>query len=404
MSWHTVDINGLHIGRNHPTRIMGAINLSPESFYGKSVVTEKEDLVRVVSEMENQGADLIDVGGASTAPKHIYGTKEVSLDEELKRVKKAMKIIQDSTKLPISIDTTSSKVAKVALDLGAGIVNDVSGLRDDQKMAKIVAQWGIPMVIMANCGEPCMGVSESIEALRHSIQIASKTGILPNRIVVDPGIGFGKPTEIDCNLLKNLNRFTMLGHPVLVGVSRKAFIGSLLGQPNPEDRLLGTVAATSIAVVNGANIILAHDIEAARMAAKIGESLRKRLLSPVDNIELIDMYNEREAEVVIDQIGVGADIRRPLSKKAVTLALLIRELKTPAALIVKQEMLAVGGDAAYHHDTIDSGIESTDVLLMGTHMQIDRFVKKLLSMSYFGLHRIGRAVQEILTKREQELG
>jgi dihydropteroate synthase len=179
------------------------------------------------------------------------------------------------TKIPLSVDTVSSMVAKKALDLGASVINDVSGLRADSKMAKLVADRAVPVILMANCGNPCASYQASIDSLRNSFSIALEAGIESSMILVDPGIGFGKQSEVDYEILRNLHAFTALHRPVLVGVSRKAFIGNQLGQPDPSDRLLGSIAATSVAVYNGANVIRTHDVKETRIAVVIGEAIRR---------------------------------------------------------------------------------------------------------------------------------
>lgn len=265
-----VNIGGLQIGPNHPVRIMGVINLSPESFYKGAIAKNSNEFRMMLERVVTEGADLIDIGAASTAPKRVYGTSDIPREEEINRVSLALGSV-DNMKRPISIDTTSSAVAEVALDLGASLVNDISGLQADPKMGKLVADREVPVILMANCNTPCRSVQESLNSLRISLTIAKDHGISTERIILDPGIGFGKPPEVDFAILRNLDQFTTLNHPLLVGVSRKAFIGHLLGQSDPDDRLIGSTAATSIAVMNGANIIRAHDVKEARIAARIGK-------------------------------------------------------------------------------------------------------------------------------------
>lgn len=269
-----VDVSGLRIGEEYPVRIMGVLNVSPESFYRGSVAVDEDSIQQAVASFEREGADIIDIGGASTAPKNIYGTPEVSVSEELRRVTESIAMITTMTKLPLSIDTVSSIIARKALDLGASVINDVSGLRADSKMAKLVADRAVPVILMANCGGPCISLQASIDSLRNSLAIALETGIESNMIVVDPGIGFGKQSEVDYEILRNLHAFAALHHPVLVGLSRKAFIGSKVGQPDPSDRLLGSIAATSVAVYNGASVIRTHDVKETRVAVVIGETIR----------------------------------------------------------------------------------------------------------------------------------
>lgn len=400
---HTVEIGRMELGANHPVRIMGVLNLSPESFYSGSVATTEEQIRNRIRRMEREGADIIDIGGASTAPESIYETSGVTEEQELERVGLALDVAGETTRLPLSIDTTSSIVAKKAVDLGASIVNDVSGLRNDPKMAKLVAELDVPVILMAMCKRPCDSVPKSVSALRESMEIAEGAGISSSKLILDPGIGFGKPAQTDYDLLRRLPLFTMFGHPVLVGVSRKAFIGELLGLPNPEDRLIGSAAATAIAVSRGADVVRAHDVEEARMAGLIGESLRATSRESEYDVELLNIHDEREAEIVIEGVGVESAIRKSLSKKAVTLNILLRNVRTPAALIIKQEMLALGGDAAYHRDTIDAGVDSTDVLVMGTPIQLEKLTKKLSRMTYFGLDKATKKMDKLLDLRERRL-
>jgi dihydropteroate synthase len=283
--------------------------------------------------------------------------------------------------------------------MGASLVNDTSGLREDSRMAKLVADRAVPVVLMANCGEPCASAEASLESLVASVKNAMHAGVNPDQIILDPGIGFGKPTETDCAILRNLRIYSLLGRPLLVGVSRKAFIGELLGLPDPAERLTGTVAATSIAVLNGADIIRAHDVREARMATSIGEALRTPISWETDNIELLGLCNEREAELLIQQVGASAEITRQLASKALTLNILLRDVQTAAALILKQEMLAVGGDAAYHHDVIDHKTDRTDVLLLGSPLQLNKLMKRIMSMRDFGLADIGSRIRDTMSKR-----
>ena len=270
---YTVDVDGLRIGEDYPVRLMGILNLSPESFYKGTVATDKSEIQQIIEKMEKDGADIIDVGAASTAPKNVYGTSEISEKEELNRLTMVLRDITNSTNLPISIDTVSSKVADMALDMGIAMVNDISGLRADPKMANLVSSRDVPVVIMANCGTPCDSVLSSLNSLEASHKIAIKSGIGQEKILLDPGIGFGKPAEVDFEILGNLQQFTRFNQPLLVGVSRKAFIGSLLKQQDPAERLNGSLAATAIAVYNGAKVIRTHDIKETKMAVRIGEAV-----------------------------------------------------------------------------------------------------------------------------------
>lgn len=267
-------MNGLCIGGTNPVRVMGVINLSPESFYSGSIVVDDTELLSRVKEMIDEDVDILDIGGASTAPKNNYGTEDTSRSAELSRVVSTVGIIARNTNIPISIDTTSAAVAQAALDLGALVVNDVTGLQGDPLMAKLIADRGVSLVIMAHCPEGCNSVNDSIDALQKSLKIADDVGIPRENIILDPGIGFGKPPEIDCDILRELGKFKDLQRPLLVGVSRKAFIGAILNEEDPKNRLVGSLAATAIAVANGADMIRTHDVRETKLAVKVGEALR----------------------------------------------------------------------------------------------------------------------------------
>ena len=272
MTKHIVDVDGLRIGENYPVRLMGILNLSPESFYKGTIATEKSTIQELILRMENEGVDIIDIGAVSTAPSTVYGTAEVSEKEELDRLTDVLGEITDLTNLPLSIDTVSSKVAEVAIDMGVALVNDISGLQTDPMMANLVHSKDVPIVIMANCSTPCSSVRAAMTSLKKSHAIAVKTGIEKEKIILDPGIGFGKPAEVDFEILGSLPLFKELNQPLLVGVSRKAFIGKLLNQESPAERLSGSLAATAIAVYNGANVIRTHDVKETKMAVQIGEA------------------------------------------------------------------------------------------------------------------------------------
>ncbi len=392
-----VSIGRLAIGRDQPVRIMGVINLSPESFYQGSITRGEDSLSLMVKKLEKGGADIIDVGAASSAPSEIYGTTHIDYKEELIRVRGLLERVIDSTDLPVSIDTTSAEVAQTAIALGAAIVNDVSGLTADDRMAALVAEYDVPIVIMASCREACRSVSDSISALQKSIETARQAGIREDRIIIDPGIGFGKPAEVDLALLRHLHRFKLLRRPVLVGVSRKAFLGALLDQPDPVQRLPGTIAATTVAVVNGADVVRAHDAYEAVIAARVGQSLRRHWQS-TGGPEVLELVTEADARIVLNQIGVEDSICGALAKKAILCALRVEGISTPAALVIKQEMLALGGDAAYHKDCIDFQVQETDVLIMGTVLQIERLCTKLRRMKYFNLDRVGTSIMHTLAE------
>lgn len=274
----TIDVDGLRIGEGYPVRLMGILNLSPESFYKETAVSEKSSIQQLVKRMEREGVDIIDIGAVSTAPTDIYGTPTISEREELTRVTNALEYITDITNLPLSIDTSSSKVAETALDMGVSMINDVSGLRVDSKMVELVKSKETPIVIMANCGSPCKNISSSLASLEESYTKAISAGIEREKIILDPGIGFGKPVEVDFEILGKLKQFTRFNQPLLIGVSRKAFIGKLLNLKDPAKRLNGSLAATAIAVHNGADVVRTHDVRETRMVVQISEAILQQVV------------------------------------------------------------------------------------------------------------------------------
>jgi dihydropteroate synthase len=223
--------------------------------------------------MVEEGADIVDIGGVSTAP----GAVPISAKTELKRVAPLIKAIGQHWDVPVSIDTQSSLVASAALRYGATIVNDVSGLKSDSTMAATISDSGASCIVMAHNHQPgdCATIPEIQGALEQSLKIASSAGIPKDQIVIDPGVGFGKPTYSDLLILQNLKELRELGHPILVGVSRKAFIGHILGYPLPSQRLAGTLAAATFAVMNGAHIIRAHDVRESKDCIAMMEAITK---------------------------------------------------------------------------------------------------------------------------------
>jgi dihydropteroate synthase len=257
---------------------MAILNVSPESFYQGSVQTDRDGIAEAARAAANAGADIIDIGAMSTAP---YLKTQISAAEETERLARAVEIVVSSVTIPISADTKRAQTAAAALVAGARIVNDVSGLKHDADMAALIARAGAGVVIMAS--EPVPGTGSPVIrthiALEESLRIAAQAGISSDRIVLDPGIGFfrqpGIPwDEWDCTVLRELTALRALGFPLLVGVSRKSFIGKILGQPAAVDRLLGSLACATVAVVNGAHVIRAHDVKETVETVRMAERLR----------------------------------------------------------------------------------------------------------------------------------
>ncbi len=263
----------------HRTYIMGVLNVTPDSFSDGGKFINVDAAVAHAKKMLADGADMIDVGGESTRP----GSEPVSAEEEKKRVLPVIKGLAGETEAVISIDTTKAEVAQAALFAGASMVNDISGLRFDPEMSKLIAEQGVPVCIMHIQGTPkdmqqdptyndLMG--EIINYLEEGLEIAKKAGILHGQIIVDPGIGFGKTVEHNLEILKRLKELKVLGCPILVGTSRKSLIGKVLDLP-VEERIEGTAATVAISIANGADIVRVHDVrQMARVVKMTGAIIR----------------------------------------------------------------------------------------------------------------------------------
>ena len=261
------------------TLVMGIVNVTPDSFSDGGNFFSSELAISHASKLITQGADIIDIGGESTRP----GAEQVSESEELKRVIPVIeKIRTDNPTILISIDTTKASVAKHAIEAGADIINDVSGFSFDNNMIGIVESFNIPVVIMHMKGNPQNMqlnpkykdiVNEILDFFKMKIKIAIQSGINRSMIILDPGIGFGKTVEHNFELLSRLNEFNVLELPIMIGPSRKSFIGITLDLP-PEDRVEGTAAAVSAGVMNGASIVRVHDVKSMKRVVRIIEKVK----------------------------------------------------------------------------------------------------------------------------------
>ena len=248
--------------------LMGILNVTPDSFYDGSRYRDPAPAIARALAMEGEGADLIDIGGESTRP----GAAPVDAAEELRRVIPVIEGLAGRLRIPLSIDTTKATVAKAALAAGAEIVNDISGLTFDPALARVVAELGAGLVLMHTRGTPgemqrdtayADLVGEIREFLGDALERAREAGIESERIVVDPGIGFGKNAAGNLEIIRRLREFASLGRPVLLGPSRKSFIGAVLGG-SAADRLFGTAAAVAVALANGATLFRVHDVKVMR--------------------------------------------------------------------------------------------------------------------------------------------
>ncbi|MBI4823494.1 MAG: dihydropteroate synthase [Nitrospirae bacterium] len=261
------------------TYVMGILNVTPDSFSDRGLYMDKLSAIERALEIEDEGADIIDIGGQSTRP----GSEPVSVEEEIRRTVPLISAISGRLDIPISIDTYRGEVAKRAIEAGASIVNDISGLRFDPEMASVVARSSVPVIIMHIKGTPKdmqkspkykALILEIMDYLKEGIRIATGAGIREDMIVIDPGIGFGKTFDHNLEIIKNLHEFTLLEKPILIGPSRKAFIGRILGDAPPEERLEGTAGAVAISVFNGANIVRVHDVARMLKVVKVADAIR----------------------------------------------------------------------------------------------------------------------------------
>jgi dihydropteroate synthase len=260
--------------------VMGILNITPDSFSDGGAYLEPDDAFRRAEEMAAQGADIIDIGGESTRP----GSAVVSAEEERARVVPVIKLLKKRLRLPLSIDTYKPEVARAALDAGAAIVNDIAGLCYDRgAMAKVVKQYGVPVIVMHMKGKPATMaknaryndvVSEINDFFSERITFARSEGIREDRLILDPGIGFGKTLAHNLEILRRLKEFKVLGLPIAVGLSRKRFIGKITGVTAPAERQSGSIAAALWAALQGAHIVRVHDVEETAQALKVLAAIR----------------------------------------------------------------------------------------------------------------------------------
>ncbi len=261
---------------------MGVLNVTPDSFSDRGQFYSLERAVAHAERMASEGADLIDIGGESTRP----GSEFVSEAEELRRVIPVIERLSGISSVPISIDTTKSSVARAALEAGAEIVNDISGLRFDPQIADEVANAKAGLILMHSRGTPKTMqqmppvdnvMKEVIDGLRESISLACRHGVATQSIAIDPGIGFGKTAEENLKVIANLEQLSreFSDFPIAIGTSRKSFIGKLLDNAPADQRLYGTIASTVVAAMHGAHVVRVHDVKAAVDALRIVDAIAR---------------------------------------------------------------------------------------------------------------------------------
>ncbi|MDA1125141.1 MAG: dihydropteroate synthase [Crenarchaeota archaeon] len=284
-------LGNLVVGRKNEITIMGILNISPESFYKNSIKSTKSEISKYLLDMEENGANIIDIGGMSTAP---YLKTIVSEKKESERITKTIKIIQNLSNIPISVDTCRASVAKDALELGIDVINDISGLKYDKNMPKIIEKYSPSVILCSYSNQLVKGnpISVTKKLLNESILIAKNAKIPKDKIVVDPAIGFFRRSsdvktklpytkinsdwvQRDVEIIKKL-KLLKTNFPILVSISNKSFIGKLLGKENPADRNTGTAIAEMLSIINGASIIRTHNPKITSDVIKLTKFLIKK--------------------------------------------------------------------------------------------------------------------------------
>tara|TARA_Y100001970_G_scaffold156639_1_gene191653 strand:- start:4011 stop:4856 length:846 start_codon:yes stop_codon:yes gene_type:complete len=261
------------------TLIMGVINVTPDSFSDGGLYLNKNAALDHAKKLISEGADIIDIGGESSRP----GSKPISIQEEIDRILPVIESLNDfNPSCIISIDTYKYEVAEKAISLGAKIINDISGLSFDNGMVDLVVKHKVPIVIMHMKGKPNNMqnnphynnlLNEITDFFKKQIRFAKTKGVQDKQIILDPGIGFGKSYDDNFKIIKNLNQLASLGYPILIGTSRKAFIGDILGNVSVQNRIFGTAATVSMCVRNGANIVRVHDVYQMKQVVTVTEKI-----------------------------------------------------------------------------------------------------------------------------------
>lgn len=277
---YKINCRGKVLDLSRRTHIMGVLNVTPDSFSDGGRHADAERALTHAREMAAAGADIIDIGGESTRP----GAAPVAEEEELRRIIPLIERLSAELAIPVSVDTYKSSVAKKAIEAGAGIVNDISGLRFSPDMADVVAGSGAAVVIMHIKGTPRDMqqnpvyddvVGEVMAYLEEGIELAARAGVDREKIFIDPGIGFGKTLQHNLALLDRLDEFQALGRPIVLGTSRKKFIGTVLDIPSPEQRVDGTAATVAIGIERGARVVRVHDVARMAQVAKMTDAIVK---------------------------------------------------------------------------------------------------------------------------------
>jgi dihydropteroate synthase len=397
-------IGDIRLGDLHPVRVMGVINLSRESFYQESYTGEQAVLERALAFAE-EGGEVLDLGAVSTAP----GSPPISEEEERRRLFPALDAVLDGLgdEVVISVDTQRAKVASDALAVGASCINDVSGLRDPD-MAETVADHDGSLIIMASKERPgdILSLGEIVANLGDRMKAAKDAGVSKDKVTVDPGIGRWTPAKgpgHDLAILDGLSRLRVLNRPVMAAVSRKSFIGSVLGRTSPSERLPGSLAATAVAVYNGAHLVRTHDVAASLETIRMAEAVRGRPSAArnagVDVEVFAYVGHPRDLYQTFARLGVEEGGMPSLGRKGSFRALSIRGVTSMEAIVIKQEMLARGGDAAIPMGALRGDPGEMEVLVLGTEAQVRGLGKNLLRQP-FNLRAVAGAIEVALERMD----
>ena len=374
------DICGLKVGDEHPVRIMGVINLSQESFYKLSVVN-MDSILEKAHSMVDSGATILDIGARST---WLLAKPVISREEELQRLVPALAILKENVDALISVDTMFADIAEKALEMGADIINDVSGFKADERMLDVLVESGCPVVAMATekiPGDP-IGMNAIMHSLSGIIRQAHEKGMDTSKLVLDPAIGRWMPEKgpiYDFETMDQFERLKVFQKPLLAAISRKSCIDAVLHKPT-EERLYGTLAATAIVVHKGAHIIRTHDVSQTMDVVQVAAAMRSKQPVVKENgfeVSVLNIVHPEDAVRSMKEMGVTGTGAQIMKKKSVSRVLRISNITTTEALIIKQEILARGGDAALERNAVSHETESTDILIMGTILQLEKLAKKL---------------------------
>lgn len=411
---HQELFEGYTIGDFSPVRIMGIVNLSPESFYQGSFIPN-DSLRTTIEKFIEYGATILDFGARSTAP----WSDPITLDEELDRMQKTLAIIPEIVpkKMILSIDTQYSEVARWSLEFGKKhgyrmMLNDISSFKTDPKMIDLVVEYQCPICFMATFEKPgdAKTPQDILKALNQSIIELKKQNYDIRKVIVDPGIGkwvAEKTYEYDLAMLDHLQDFRAFRAPILVGLSRKSFIGTILAEKDASRRDVGSLAATSIAIYNGAHIIRTHDVDEKMLQTiNVASAIRRKPIKIEKNIQICEIEeiirDKQATELHLSELGVTLPGAKIMSGKMISKNIILKNITAPQGIILKQELLARGGDVALHREVVTTENQKYDekftAVLIGTLLQMEQLVNKLRGQD-LELDKLGKMIEAAL---EQE--